>query len=63
MYIYYVVVNGYMLGNRFDYGAQVELDHEIKTIDDITYLSEWFYKKHHMECATVLNWKLLEKRG
>lgn len=44
MYIYYVVAVGYFLGSSNYYGIQVELDHEIRTMDDVKYLNHIFYK-------------------
>lgn len=60
MYIYYVVVVGYRLGSNDYYGIQVELDHEIRTMDDVKYLNHIFYKQLHIENTTVLSWQLLQ---
>ena len=59
MYIYYVVAIGYCLGSNDYYGIQVELDHEIRTMDDVKYLNHIFYVLLLIENTTVLSWRLL----
>lgn len=60
MYIYYVVAVGYYLDSSNYYGIQVELDREIRTMDDVKYLNHIFYKQLGIENTTVLSWQLLQ---
>ena len=63
MYIYYVVAVGYYLDNSNYYGIQVELDHEIRTMDDVKNLNHIFYKQLGIENTTILSWHLLQNEN
>ena len=63
MYIYYVVAVGYKQSQSNYYGIQLELDHEIRIMDDVMYLNHIFYKQLGIENTTILSWQLLQNEN